>query len=57
MVTIYDIVHKNAGYNNTQTPKVLKIIKVNIFLRPEEAMLSPGKSLSYTGKIAVLEKN
>ena len=30
---------KIAGHTNTHTPKMLKIIKVNIFLRPEGTML------------------
>ena len=42
---------KIAGHTNTHMPKVLKIIKVNIFHRPEEAMSWPDKSLSSTGKI------
>ena len=33
-------------YVNTITPSVLEIIKINIFFRPEEAMLETGESLS-----------
>ena len=33
---------------NTMTPlQCWKIIKINIFIRPEEAMLGTGESLSY----------
>ena len=42
---------KIAGHTNTCTPKVLKILKVNIFLRPGEAMLLPGVSLTSTRKL------
>ena len=38
---------KIAGHTNTMTPSVLEIIKINIFFRPEEAMLGTGKTLSY----------
>ena len=42
---------KIAGYTNTHTPKVLKFItKVNISLRPEEAMFWPGKHTFYCKK-------
>ena len=41
---------------NTRTSKVLKIIEINIFLKPEEAMLCPGKSLSSTWKILCSRK-
>ena len=36
-----------AGHTNIMIPSVLEIIKINIFFRPEEAMLGTGKSLSY----------
>ena len=45
-----------AGHINTHTTKVLKFIKVNIFLGPEEAMLWPGESLSSTGKMFFSEE-
>ena len=38
---------KIAGHTNTMTPPGWKIIEINIFFRPEEAMLGTGKSLSY----------
>ena len=42
---------KSTEHSNTHTPKVLTFIKVNIFLRPEKAMLWLGKSLPSTGKL------
>ena len=48
---------KNTGHTNIHIPKVFKSIKVNIFLRPEEAMLWPGKSLSSTGKFFCSREN
>ena len=31
---------------SNMTPSVLEIIKINIFFRPEEAMLETGESMS-----------
>ena len=42
--------------HNTSTPKVLTFFKVNIFLRPEEALLMYSKSLSTANSISVFEK-
>ena len=33
------IKNKIAGHTNTHTARVLEMIKTNIFLRPEEAMM------------------
>ena len=40
------IVKKNIFPNNTN-----KIVKVNIFFRPEEAMLETGESLSHNKSV------
>ena len=46
MYHIGKIVKKNIFPNNTN-----KIVKVNIFFRPEEAMLETGESLSHNKSI------
>ena len=59
-VKILGLVSKNKipGYTFSDTLlSVYKIMKSNIFFRPEEAMLKTGESLSSTSKLVLFWNN